>query len=310
MMDNGILIRQNEQNNIEFLAAQRQLYSDAKTLSMYQFALCVILPLLIPFLKGVCPSNSAQLAVVSLLPTAILLFNGFFLEKTIKVKKEKAAKVQELFDTSVFELPWNNKKCGQRIDALNKVKYYSDKYYHKNKSVENLKNWYPNAYASVSIEVGRLLCQRINLSWDNEIRRKFQHLLIFILCSCISAVLLVAIFEDKSFANTLVNIFIPIIPIIVYVVKRHHENRDTINRLDILKQKVDELWENLLSGQMGLEILITESRKFQDEIYNHRANAFMVWNWFYNLFRNSQEQDMNSVAEDIVKEYNHSKAVI
>ncbi|NPV93470.1 MAG: hypothetical protein HPY50_22160 [Firmicutes bacterium] len=306
MINNGISTRQNQQNNIAFLAAQRQIYSKAKRLSVYQFIFCVIFPLLIPFLKDKCPANTVQIALVSILPIIILLLNAFLYERVIKVLREKAAKIQELFDTTVLEIKWNSKKCGHKIEALNQVKYYYKKYIKRKKTTYGLMNWYPIAYSNVKIEVGRILCQRSNLSWDNDVRIKFQYFLIIIMCLSAITILLIATIGNKTFITTLVNI-VPSIPIIIYLVVKYLENRDTINRLDFLKQRVDELWENLLSSQIDSDTLNSASRQLQDLIYEHRANAFMVWDWFYRLFRNSQEQDADTIANYVISEYYKSQ---
>lgn len=55
-MSNGILVRQNEDNSIPMLAAQRQLYRDAKRFG----ALSVALSVWIPFAFAVIPLFVSQ----------------------------------------------------------------------------------------------------------------------------------------------------------------------------------------------------------------------------------------------------------
>ena len=72
-MSNGIAVRQNEEKAIAMLAAQRQLYNDAKKLGTISIVLSVWLPfamaLILLFLpeESICKNVSYILAIVSML---------------------------------------------------------------------------------------------------------------------------------------------------------------------------------------------------------------------------------------------------
>ena len=58
-MSNGIKIRQNEEKCIAMLAAQRQLYNDAKGLNLVLILISVILPFGLSFISSI--SNNAYI---------------------------------------------------------------------------------------------------------------------------------------------------------------------------------------------------------------------------------------------------------
>ncbi|PNQ85221.1 S-4TM family putative pore-forming effector [Paenibacillus polymyxa] len=300
---NDIFLRQNEDGNIDLLAAQRQMYSEAKRASNYQFAICVVVPILVPFLKAVALSNMIYLGFITLLPLVIIVVNQYFFEKIIKNKKEKAARFQELFDTNVFKLSWNNKLSGSKEFATKDLSNTTQKYKKKHVSLSNLKNWYPKEYSTVDLSAGRVMCQKVNASWDGEIRASFQSFLIKLLFVCIFLIIAISMLLNKTFAETLISIIAPLFPIAFYIFKRYSENKETIVRLDKLTDKADRLWEDVLSGSVEQNDLQIQSRKLQDEIYKHRSSALLIWDWFYLRNRSKQENNMNDSANLIVDEY-------
>jgi hypothetical protein len=308
-MNNGISKRQNETQNIEFLAAQRQLYYEAKRITFYQFISSVLIPIILPVLKRMCSSNNKQLAFITLMSILIIILNTFFIEKAVNNKRIQAAKIQELFDTNVLQINWNNELCESKEVAYKGVKRKAEQYKKRIKSLENLMNWYPIPYSTVDILAGRIMCQKVNVSWDNEVRRKFQNFLLIIII--ISSVLIISysIYENKPFTDTLISIIAPLLPIVLYVFKRYCENKDTISRLEKLNEKTELLWEQVMKmNTTGLD-LEKCSRELQNNIFKHRSNALMIWDCFYMTKRDNQEIDMVETANNIVNEYKKIKGL-
>ncbi|MCA0754881.1 hypothetical protein KP806_07450 [Paenibacillus sp. N4] len=302
-ISNNISVRQNNEGNIDLLAAQRQVYSEAKTFSNYQFVFCVIFPILIPFLKAVTPTNTMFLGLITLLSLLIIIINQYYFEKNIKDKKEQAAKFQELFDTNVLKISWNKELCGSKENASRYLSYKAQKYKKNNVSLENLKNWYPKEYATVDLSVGRVMCQKVNASWDTQIRTSFQKFLLLLFLGCILLILIISIFLNKTVIETLISIIAPAFPIAFYIFKRYSENKETIVRLDKLSDKAERLWELVLSGTREQSDLENKSRQLQNEIYKHRSSALLIWDWFYLKYRPKHESNMNDTAKQIVEEF-------
>jgi hypothetical protein len=300
---NNISIIQNGEKNIDLLAAQRQMYSEAKSSSNYQFAICVILPILLLFLKTTVPSNSIYLGLIILLPLFIIILNQYYFERIIKDKKEKAARIQELFDTNVLQIKWNNELCGSKEIAARNIRFTAQKYKTKNESLENLLNWYPKEYAMVDLSAGRVMCQMVNTSWDVQIRTAFQNFLKLLFMGCILLICVISIGLNKTFIETLISIIAPLFPITFYIFKRYLENQDTIVRLEKLSDKAEKLWEQLLNSVNEKIDIEKNSRQLQNEIYKYRSSAFLIWDWFYLRNRTKQENNMNDTAKLVVVEY-------
>ncbi len=308
-IDNGIAVRQNAELNIKVLAVQRQLYDEAKTLSVYQFILCILVPIIILFVKRFIPSGSIGLGLITLFSILIIILNSYVFEKITKSKREKASRFQEVFDTNVLGLEWNSALCGPRDLALHDLEGIFKRYSKKHETLDDLKNWYSKEYAEVDIFAGRIMCQRVNTAWDSNLRSKFQIFLKVLFVSCVLITAVVAILINDNVVNTLVSIVAPLVPICLYIYKQHTENKATMTRLDKLSYKADDLWEKALSN-VDASTLTTSSRKLQNDLYKHRESALMIWDWFYWFFRNKQEYNMNLSATMIVEEYQESRQIL
>ena len=236
--------RQNESKSLQYLAAQRQIYSEAKTRMNVQIALIVLPPIAICFLKELCIYNTNIVACVILLSFIILVFDRFYLSEQIKEKCCRAAKIQELFDSYVLDIVWNNSLCGSKEEIYRYVDISAEKY-KQNKGVEMLKNWYPPEIKSLRGEKARLQCQKINVFWDREIRQSF---LFFLICGAIVYIIFVIgalIYHNMSIAQGVIFSSASIAPVFVYVIN--------MIRLNIISEMKLERLRGMFEG--GLWIL-------------------------------------------------------
>src|SRR4051794_23247686 len=121
---NRIPTKQNEPKQIQRLAAQRQLYSRAKSIFAVQMVVSAPVAIAWSLLVLRNPSLKAAAAFWGVAATGLDLF---WLNPWHKRLREQAAKVQEEFDCYVLELPWNDIKVGKRPDA-EAVKEFFDAY--------------------------------------------------------------------------------------------------------------------------------------------------------------------------------------
>jgi hypothetical protein len=144
------------------------------------------------------------------------------------------------------------------------------------------------------------LCQKVNTSWDTQIRSAFQNFLLYLFTLCILLVTTISVIQNNIFTVTLISIIAQLFPIAFYFFKRQSENKDTMVSLDKLSDKAELLLERVLNIQLDIE---NEPRKLQNDIYKHRINALLIWDWFYFIYRPKQEGNMSESAKIIIEEY-------
>src|SRR5579862_5926176 len=111
---NAIPEAQNTERQLDRLAAQRHIYSSAKSIQALEIALTVV--------GGVACSLGAILrpeikAYAALYGLVVGTLDYFLLTAHVKALRLQAAKVQELFDCDVLQLPWHELQAGRRPDA-------------------------------------------------------------------------------------------------------------------------------------------------------------------------------------------------
>lgn len=84
-MSNGIATRQNEDNSIAMLAAQRQLYRDAKKINTVSVAVSVWIPFALAVVLLIIPGN-AEWKCASYILSIVSMVLGFGIDKYIEEK--------------------------------------------------------------------------------------------------------------------------------------------------------------------------------------------------------------------------------
>ena len=168
-MSNRIPLRQNEDLQLQRMAAQRRLYSRAKRILSWQMVITVALVVVWSFVERWFPMLKVYAALYGM--TAVLLDIAVFtpLQNSLK---QKAAGIQELFDCYVLDLPWQEIKAGRRPDA-ELVAEFSRLPSGVDYSSMKLLDWYPAESGTVPLFLGRLICQRANCWWDAKLRRRY-----------------------------------------------------------------------------------------------------------------------------------------
>lgn len=172
----SILHKQNLDENLRLLAAQRQSYNQAK---FYRsgYRILVFVPFLISFLVlNSFIDATDQYSVFRFLIDLFVLVLGAFLMKKSSQYQVLGANIQQKFDTNIFDLPfeWKFKQDKTEIERL----YCKHK---KDENIERLRNWYTDEMKNLAYPKDVLAAQKQNLFWTDSVRKDyiFFNILIF-----------------------------------------------------------------------------------------------------------------------------------
>ena len=168
---NNLASRQNQADILDMLAAQRQLYLEAKSIVKWRTVVVILLasiPIITHFIHGL-----EELEWTTLIP---LVFVSFIfpiaLKRWEKSKVLLAASIQEKIDTTLFDLPWTTHVAiGKPIDlqiTSAAARFRGDR--------ALLNDWYSNIPDTLEHATAVLRCQQINLWWDSEQRHFFMRM--------------------------------------------------------------------------------------------------------------------------------------
>lgn len=275
-MSNEINARQNTEHALCYLAAQRQLYNEAKTFTFCEFIIIAICPIFISIFKyfDIISEN------INLFSIAITFISMFFTNQ-IKNKRLKlqstAANIQQLFDTYVYNMKWDTKLFGKKINLNNVVAEKSKKILSNLKEKDKLLNWYTKIDAKIPLNNGILICQKQNYVWDVNLRKRFRNF-----CFIIGLIFLICIFIIYKDIGLI--IVLPIIKYLYTLITTLNENINNIKELD-----------NLIYSTTPKTIDVLQ--EIQSKIYSYRKSAFCIPNKFYKLFKDNDEDIAHRMAQ-------------
>lgn len=298
---NNINVRQNEQTSVDKLAAQNQLYGDAKKrLGIYLILTIPVMILLNTVAKPVLLNDWLNLGwkfdlteLVALFALILSSYELMFLKSYLSNKKNKAAKIQEDFDCTVYGLEWNDLLCGDKECEI-EIKKSSDKYSNKGKCRNNFIDWYTPDVHQADQTKAIFVCQKENLGWDIEQRSKFNHFIFVIAAIVFLLSLVVGFFFEFTLKSLILSVIIPSWPAISFAISNYNENKEAI-----------EDKKNLKSAAEKVEFInnptIKHARNIQNLIYLNRKSNCLIFDWFYSFLRDSNQQSISYATKKLVQ---------
>ena len=285
----NILVNQNKPENILRLAAQRQLYKEAKWFFKMQIFLTVPITIVLSLLRLIPESvfGFSLVSVTAFLSVVVALGDlivDFFYVSDLKTK---AAKVQEDFDCSVYEMPRNEVFCKKNIPAES-VKKFSRKYVPNPKSP--LEDWYPVEIRNYPKEKAIFVCQKTNLHYDRTLRSKFIRDSLLVATSILALIVTCALIVNPSTAGFFTLFIAPALPILVLALKILFSHLKAIRASNELHEIINSL------NEKNSGITMNELRDVQNRIFCIRKDGPLVPEEFYNKKRKKLEEEMHANA--------------
>ncbi|MGQ2108035.1 S-4TM family putative pore-forming effector [Ornithobacterium rhinotracheale] len=299
-MNNGqkILSKQNIDINIDRLLAQRRLYSNAKIMQHIIITISVIVPVIIAFFTNIFTLKIDNTNSIYIIYTIIAILVEKILEVCINRNKKRAASIQEKFDTSIFEIPENEFLDSAFIDN-EIIRKYSKKDKSNKKIISKVTDWYSKEIGYLQTNISVLFCQRMNICYDQNIKKKYDTLLISISLLTFMVLLVFSLINDFSLKKFIAEVILPSIPIVNFTYTEINRNMKSVDSL----QKLREIIEGKLSSLSRNDTIEIETlRNIQDQIFNNRILSPLIPDFIYNFFWTDLEDEMNYSVENRIKE--------
>ncbi|KIA82194.1 hypothetical protein QR66_00395 [Chromobacterium piscinae] len=295
----SIVQKQELPENIELLAAQRNLYSRAKNINGLQMMLSAPIAIGAAITTIVKPELKGYIALWGIL---VVVFDLFVFTPWVKKLRDSAARVQELFDTKVMGLDWNEISVGKKPEP-ELIHEEAKKHGLKDEDIAGLKQWYPVIIDEVPEIFGIIISQRSNVWWDCKMRRRYA-LFIRILLVCIALGLVgYGLYEKKDIFEFLTYIVAPLTSTYIFGYRQMVEHGDAAERLDKLRELAEKIWTEAKAGKDAAS-LKQKCRTLQDQIFDHRKKNPPIFDFLFKWFRDGNEALMNKGASTLISELN------
>lgn len=295
---NNIPQEQNTQRSLDLLAAQCQLYSDAKNLQMVSVIMSIPVVITWSLLVALFPPLAVYPALWGIIATLLELLVFSRLQKNTQ---EKAAKIQQIFDCEVLQFNWPSLNCGVRIEPETIIDA-SNRHKRKIRNIINLPDWYPISVGKLPIHQARIICQRSNVWWDAQLRRRYSKWIVSILFSLTVIVLLIGLIGGLTLEKFLLAVLAPLTPAFVFGLRQYTEHNEAAARLDRLRENAEALVQEVINGRYTPQDLERESYSLQTQIYDNRRRSPLILDRLYLRLRSEDEEKMNKGAESLVQE--------
>lgn len=295
---NEIVERENLEENIDKLDAQRHLYSKAKSCTYLMFLGCVMIPVAFSVIKAMGLKKEYFVQITVFYSFMIVIIKPLF-QSHIDSLRDLATRIQQLFDCEVFGLKWNDSLCGD---------IPTDESIYKAKTGENtevLRDWYDSAVAKVERLDGIVICQRTNVVYDRELRKSWATFVdVGIIAACVM-VFTIGCFQKLQLWDWFLNAIVPMSPIVSWYIdirRQNSRNSEAIKKVNTLIVKaLDRL-------RRGEQIEENNVEQIQNYIFLHRKSAYPIPDFIYRLKRDSSESAMQYSVGRQVDQLLQSKA--
>ncbi|MEQ8419987.1 MAG: S-4TM family putative pore-forming effector [Arenibacter algicola] len=154
------------------------------------------------------------------------------------------------------------------------------------------------AIKKVATNVASLLCQRMNITYDFSVRKRYKYLVYLISSITFAILLIIALMNDLSLQGFLIEVILPSIPVFMFAYKEINSNTESIDNLNHLRNLIEStLTKTNIDDNIDKEHL----RNIQDRIYNNRLLSPMIPDFIYNFLRPKLEDEMNYSMEERIK---------
>lgn len=294
----NIAAKQNDEEQINLLAAASRIYGRAKLLMAVQFTLTVPAALASALLMAWQPTWKVWLTFFSI---TVTLLDALCLTRALARFKKRGAVVQQMFDCAVFDLPWPTLRCGPRVDSEDILADAQDQL--RNPKARNgLPDWYPPSVKALPLSLARLICQRASLWWDLRQRDRVRGALTAILSVLAIAIFLIALVRGDTVQQMILTVYVPLAPAIVWILREIIAQRDAIQADERGLAAVEALWKQAMERRLDDAEALNQSQLVQDALFDNRSRSPLVFDWIYHLLRKRKQQQMEFKAEELVKE--------
>lgn len=286
---NYIKEKQELPENLRLLKAQRVIYAEAKNIYRWQLTITIVIVVFLNFGKLLAKNiwDCDITPYVALISVSITLFDLLFLSGYLSKYKTNGAKVQELFDCSIYEMEWNETNSGEKPE--NSIIEEAEQEYIFNPKA-TLDNWYHIDLKGLSHEQAVLRCQETNLEYDRKLRYHFKNDCTIICLAVVVGSFVIATLIDASLQGYLLNFVMPSLPLIVVLIKLILDNQKSTKSLDDVRKAARKLRSSNAIPNMN------QLRQVQDKLYCSRKDSTLIPENYYQYKRPKLEKSTKSNA--------------
>ncbi|MER6244070.1 S-4TM family putative pore-forming effector [Streptomyces griseorubiginosus] len=287
---NDINSRQNSERSINLIKAFSAAYAHIKRYEAARYFGSFIIAAASIFMAAMQKTSPVLVAI----GVGWALTSSIALAQLARRWATEGATIQEHFDTYLYDMEWKSGRSKvepERIHVLS-LRFRGPE--------ERLRDWYPDV-SELLAPFGILICQRSNVAWDIQLRRRWKAAVeLFLIVWCLAG-LTVGITQELTVLEMILRWFAPSSGLILLAWETVRTQQSIISERSELCSRISaELdWISPSIGRTAANRLKSACREIQDGIYATRAQTAAVPKFFYDHFRANDQEAMQTAADEI-----------
>ena len=285
--------KQNQRFYYKLLKSQRVSYSRAKSIRFTKYGVTLLLIIVAPIIFIYKQESISFIGILGALWALISFLIGFIESWLVK----RAATIQEIYDTELYEIEWNKVLFGAKIIPHEYINGLTKKYSVSELEL-NFKDWY-EGIDNIESPLAILICQRQNIVWDYKLREIYAFIILGVLIVNFLTGLALFAFTGETLLNYLLGLILPSLSAYILGIE------ELIGHWKIAKRK-----KNLENDIMSFvneaktdirSLTISKLREIQNVIFNERLKAPLIPDIVYNRLKKRFSDSSILSISDIMK---------
>ncbi len=290
---NDIYQRQQEDHFVRMIAAARQFYAEEKRWNL----IWTVVSLIVAVLGTGAIALHRQFNAIVVLAAMMVAGAEMLLLPFIHKRREMAARIQEVYDHELLELPDDatipDPPSPEIINA-EAQRYLSRA---SEEELQGVRLWYTQIVQDKPLSVARFICQKENLWWHGELRTTYAHLIWAAVVVITLLLIVVGIYAPWTLAAFLTGPFLLFFPVLAAGWRNGQSHRRAAARLEELNAIADDFLQAAKKGELDEVTLMWRARQLQTALYHQRVADAPVLEWIYRLAKKRMERLANTPGQ-------------
>ncbi|MCC4268031.1 S-4TM family putative pore-forming effector [Microbacterium schleiferi] len=281
--------RQNSDDALRLLLAQRRLHSRAKKWQSFRWIGLVLLGVAAPFVSVLIPGSAVAVGAV----TGLWLFVGRTVLAWFETRSmTRAAAIQELLDLYIFKMPATIERTS--VPSLEDIAVLAAAPggLRATANKEKLLDWYPIAADHPGSETVAI-AQRANASYTGRLIRTAVWVWAGLTLAWLVFLTIWSSVSALSFGAILLGVIFPVLPaaldVVEYLLSTWRAAQDREDLANTIQSRIEG----------DAPILGQELVAWQVQMYDLRRTTPQAPDWLYNLTRSRNEAAMHAAADEL-----------
>jgi hypothetical protein len=278
--------RQNTDDSLRLLVAQRTIYSTAKRYLTARLTGMLLIAIAAPIIGVTKPSLAVTCGAVA---GAWIFLGRTSLTRRQNFHVDRGAAVQESFDLRVFGMPGNRGR--ENMPTLEDIAKLTGRKsdVRQAAAIEKLRDWYPldtDATGAAAVAIS----QRANVSYSDSLLRTTAKVWWWLIGGWTILAIAFTLIADVDLSAFLLAVFLPLLPAFLDLVEFTQQYNSASH---IRRMTAQEIEDAITSGQ---PIDPGQLQIWQERIYELRRSTPLVPDVIYWMARKANERAMNKAA--------------